>query len=218
MQSSLKNMVIVLGTITLVASAAVGGIYLLTKEPIETAQEQKINDAIAEVLPEFDNVPATEAIELEIDGSIVNIYPASKDGNAVGYAVETFSKKGFGGLMTLMVGFLPDGTIKDISVISHGETPGLGDKIQKSKSDFAVQFEGKNPASFRLGRCGRHHGIDHFVASLYRCGGTGISRLAGTFAGRVCGRGGRSRFGSHGNPSYRERKSTRRGEVRESHD
>ncbi|WP_294596021.1 RnfABCDGE type electron transport complex subunit G [uncultured Rikenella sp.] len=150
MQSSLKNMVIVLGTITLVASAAVGGIYLLTKEPIETAQEQKINDAIAEVLPEFDNVPATEAIELEIDGSIVNIYPASKDGNAVGYAVETFSKKGFGGLMTLMVGFLPDGTIKDISVISHAETPGLGDKIQKSKSDFAVQFEGKNPASFRL--------------------------------------------------------------------
>lgn len=150
MQSSLKNMVIVLGTITLVASAAVGGIYLLTKQPIEAAQEKKVNDAIAQVLPEFDNRPADKAVELEVDGKFVKIYPATKGEEAVGYAVETFSKNGFGGLMTLMVGFLPDGTIKDISVISHGETPGLGDKIQKSKSDFAVQFEGKNPASFRL--------------------------------------------------------------------
>lgn len=150
MQSSLKNMVIVLGTITLVASAAVGGIYLLTKEPIEAAQAKKVNDAIAQVMPEFDNTPSAEAIEKEADGESVKIYPATMAGSAVGYAIETFSKNGFGGKISLMVGFLPDGTIKDISVISHNETPGLGDKIQKSKSDFAVQFEGKNPASYKL--------------------------------------------------------------------
>lgn len=150
MQSSLKNMVIVLGTITLVASAAVGGIYLLTKEPIEAAQAKKVNDAIAQVMPEFDNTPSAEAIEKEADGETVKIYPATMAGSAVGYAIETFSKNGFGGKISLMVGFLPDGTIKDISVISHNETPGLGDKIQKSKSDFAVQFESKNPASYKL--------------------------------------------------------------------
>lgn len=150
MESSLKNMVIVLGSITLVASAAVGGIYLLTKEPIEAAQVQKINNAIAEVMPPFDNVPSQEAFTKEADGEIVTIYPAKKEGAIVGYAIETFSKNGFGGQISLMVGFLPDGTIQDISVISQNETPGLGDKIQKSKSDFAVQFEGKNPASFKL--------------------------------------------------------------------
>ena len=68
MQSSLKNMVIVLGSITLVSSAAVGGIYLLTKEPIEAAQIKKVNDAIALVMPEFDNVPSEEAIVTEADG------------------------------------------------------------------------------------------------------------------------------------------------------
>lgn len=150
MQSSLKNMVVVLGAITLVASAAVGGIYLLTKEPIEAAQAKKVNDAIAQVMPEFDNVPSAEAFEKEADGETVKIYPATQAGETVGYAIETFSKKGFGGNISLMVGFLPDGTIKDISVISHNETPGLGDKIQKAKSNFAVQFEGKNPASFKL--------------------------------------------------------------------
>ncbi|WP_298062700.1 RnfABCDGE type electron transport complex subunit G [uncultured Rikenella sp.] len=144
-------MVIVLGTITLVASAAVGGIYLLTKEPIEATQAKKVNDAIAQVVPNFDNTPATEAIKTAVDGKdTVTIYPAKSGGAVVGYAIETFSKKGFGGEMSLMVGFLPDGTIKDISVISHNETPGLGDKIQKTKSDFAVQFEGKNPSTFKL--------------------------------------------------------------------
>lgn len=150
MESSLKNMVIVLGSITLVASAAVGGIYLLTKKPIEAAQVQKINNAIAEVMPPFDNVPSQEAFTKEADGETVTIYPATKNGEIVGYAIETFSKNGFGGQISLMVGFLPDGTIQDISVISHNETPGLGDKIQKSKSDFALQFEGKNPATFKL--------------------------------------------------------------------
>lgn len=49
-----------------------------------------------------------------------------------------------------MVGFLPDGTIHRVETLSHNETPGLGDKIDRSKSDFSVQFEGKNPRTFRL--------------------------------------------------------------------
>ncbi len=49
-----------------------------------------------------------------------------------------------------MVGFSPDGTITDIAVIQHQETPGLGDKINKSKSGFSLQFQGKNPANFKL--------------------------------------------------------------------
>jgi len=49
-----------------------------------------------------------------------------------------------------MVGFAPDGTILRVAVLEHKETPGLGDKIDKSRSDFSVQFEGKNPESFKL--------------------------------------------------------------------
>jgi electron transport complex protein RnfG len=49
-----------------------------------------------------------------------------------------------------MIGILPDGTINDISVLEQKETPGLGDKMQKSKSNFSLQFKNKNPASFKL--------------------------------------------------------------------
>lgn len=168
MESTLKNMVVVLGSITLIAGAAVGGIYQLTKDPIAAAQTKKINDAIAQVMPQFDNTPSEEVTEQEIDGGIVKIYPATKDGEAVGYAVETFTKNGFGGAISLMVGFLPDGTIQDISVISQNETPGLGDKIQKSKSDFIeTRFMGKNPSdpNFKLAVTKDGGSVDAITAS-----------------------------------------------------
>ena len=47
MESSLKNMVLVLFTITLLSSAAVGGVYLITKEPIAQAKEAAVNDALS---------------------------------------------------------------------------------------------------------------------------------------------------------------------------
>lgn len=182
-------MVLVLGIITLVASAAVGGIYLLTKEPIAVAQEKKVNDAIAQVMPQFDNAPATEAFmaATDIEGDSVKVYPAMLAGKAVGYAIETFSKNGFGGMISLMVGFLPDGTIKDISVISQNETPGLGDKIQKSKSDFAVQFEGKNPGSFKLAVRKDGGDVDAITASTIssRAFADAVARAYRVFAGVV---------------------------------
>jgi electron transport complex protein RnfG len=68
----------------------------------------------------------------------------------VGTAVETFTSQGFSGDFKLMVGFTPDGTIIDVAVISHAETPGLGDKMEQDKSDFSEQFEGKDPDTFEL--------------------------------------------------------------------
>jgi electron transport complex protein RnfG len=49
-----------------------------------------------------------------------------------------------------MVGFKPDGTIHNISVLDHAETPGLGSKIEKSSSSWSEQFNGKNPTDFQL--------------------------------------------------------------------
>lgn len=148
--STFKNMVIVLGLITLISSAILGGVYALTKDPIAEAQIKKINSAIAEVVPVFDNNPFGEAVTTEVDGRTIRLFPAKKDGSLVGIAVETSTTKGFSGEIILMIGFLPDGTIHNTAVISHAETPGLGDKIDKSKSNFAVQFDGKNPETFKL--------------------------------------------------------------------
>ena len=149
-ESTFKNMTITLLIITLLSSASLGFVYSFTKGPIVEAKNAKVNDAIKKVLPEFDNRPTSQKFERDVDGGKIIFYPATKNGESVGTAIQTFTKKGFGGEVDLMVGFLPDATIYSIEVVSHKETPGLGDKMDSGKSNFSVQFKGKNPSDFKL--------------------------------------------------------------------
>ena len=151
-ESTLTNMVVTLFAVCLVSAALLGGLYALTAEPIAAAQTAKINTAIGGVVPAFDNAPSAEKFTVEANGKTATVYPAKKGEEIVGYAIEASSSKGFGGNITLMVGFKPDGSLVKTSVISHAETPGLGAKIDDSQSHFVTQFEGRNPAdpNFKL--------------------------------------------------------------------
>lgn len=150
MESSLKNMILTLLVITGVSATAVGLVYGVTKAPIAAADAAKQKNAIIAVVPQFDNDPNTDAVTQTVDGMEIKIYTARMGSQTVGYAIETFSKNGFAGVVKLMVGLLPDGTINNISVLSHAETPGLGDKIEPKKSNFGAQYNGKNPGTFNL--------------------------------------------------------------------
>ena len=55
------------------------------------------------------------------------MYIVSKNGEGAGYCVN-ITGKGFGGDMTLMIGYNYDGSVKGVQVISHAETPGVGTK------------------------------------------------------------------------------------------
>lgn len=133
-------MVAVLFAVTLIASAAVGCVYTLTAEPIEAAKQAKQTNAIRQVIPgDFDNDPNADKWKMDTpDGGVLEFYPARKNGELVGTAVKTYTNKGFGGQVWLMVGFRPDGTIANYSVLEHKETPGLG-----SKMDFWFTKNGK---------------------------------------------------------------------------
>lgn len=149
-ESTFVTMVLTLFLVTFIASAALGYLYELTKEPIAASKLAKQNTAIKQVVPDFDNEPANESYTIDVDGGTLEFFPAKKGGELVGTAVSTFTNQGFSGEFKIMVGFLPDGTINNISVLEHKETPGLGDKMQKNKSDWSLQFNGKNPADFQL--------------------------------------------------------------------
>ena len=140
LESNFMNMVIVLFAVTLIASAAVGYVYTLTAGPIEAAKQAKQTNAIRQVIPgEFDNDPGADIWKMKTpDGGELEFYPAKKNGEAVGTAVKTYTNNGFGGTVWLMVGFNPDGTISNYSVLEHKETPGLG-----SKMDFWFTWNGK---------------------------------------------------------------------------
>jgi electron transport complex protein RnfG len=121
----------------------------MTKEPIELSLLNKKLNAIREVVPEFTNNPNEEMFRLPTgEGDSLEIYPAKKNGEIIGYAVNTYTRTGFAGNISLMAGFRPDGTIISISVLEQKETPGLGTKMSEPR--FKDQFNNKNPSEFRL--------------------------------------------------------------------
>jgi electron transport complex protein RnfG len=143
-ESTFINMVLTLMVITAVAGFALAGVYELTKEPIERAKQAKKIAALNRVLPAFDTV-ISKSISFPDMNQPIGFNFALRDGDTVGIAVETFTMMGFSGLIKAMVGFEPDGTIIDVVHLEHKETPGLGDKIDKSKSSWSDQYKGKHP-------------------------------------------------------------------------
>lgn len=141
-------MALCLTLVCLLCAALLGGVYVLTLDKINEEVVKKTNNAIALVTPDFDNEPSSESMTVSLDGKDITVYPARKGDETVGYAVESFTSKGFGGTINIMVGFDTDGNIVGTSVISHSETPGLGAKM--TEPAFYFQFVGKNPASFSL--------------------------------------------------------------------
>ena len=102
------------------------------------------------VLPAFNNNPVEDVklVKHELAKDSVEIYPGIQDETHTGTAVIGSTQNGYSGLVKLMVGFEPNGNIKNIVVLEQKETPGLGTKMKDEK--FIRQFRDKDPATFNL--------------------------------------------------------------------
>ena len=147
-KDTLLNMFVALFVICVVAGGVLGVVYNATKDPIAAAETAKRTEAIKNVLPEFNELKETKVKSAMEDIDIPFYLAYNADSTFIGAAVETFTNKGFSGNVSLMVGILADGTINNISVLQHAETPGLGSKM--TEPSFKDQFNEKNPASFNF--------------------------------------------------------------------
>ena len=151
-KSNIVNMVVVLTTITAIVGAILGGVYKMTAEPIAQANARAQEEAIRMVAPEFDNNPIAESDTIESNGMSIVVYPAMRNGVAVGAAVKAGSRNGFNGEIVVIVGFEQDGTIRQYRVLSHAETPGLGAKMEQwfSTDKNKQSILGKHPDKVKL--------------------------------------------------------------------
>lgn len=143
-------MILSLTGFSIVAGGLLGWVNAATAGPIAQANAKALSDAIAVVIPGFDNNPAEEAETVEVEGTTYKIYPATQGGKPIGAAVEA-SANGFGGTLTVLVGFDTEGNIIDYSLLSHAETPGLGSKASDwFKKGAKGDITGKNPGTQSL--------------------------------------------------------------------
>ena len=134
----------------MVAGLSLGYVNDLTVGPKAAARLAKKVNALKQVLPEFNNNPVEEVklLKVETAKDSIEIYSGKMDSLPIGTAVVGSSEKGYSGLVKIMVGFEPNGNIKNIVVLEQKETPGLGTKMKDDK--FIRQFRGKNPSEFNL--------------------------------------------------------------------
>ena len=140
-------MTICLFAICIVCSSLLAGVYALTKEPIDAAAKAKNEAAIKEVLP-----PSAVTIEeertVDFEGASYSYNLAyDEQGNTVGCAINV-APVGFGGPISIKVGFDAAGVIWNTKVLSQAETPGLGAKCVEPS--FSDQFKGFDPAAKKL--------------------------------------------------------------------
>ena len=78
LSSTLPHMVLSLGLVSIIAAGLLGGMYVLTKEPVAAQEKQARISAIKQVAPEFDNDPEADAREFTVaSGVVCTVYPAS---------------------------------------------------------------------------------------------------------------------------------------------
>ncbi|WP_416388650.1 RnfABCDGE type electron transport complex subunit G [Marvinbryantia formatexigens] len=151
--------------ITLVAGLALGGIYQLTKGPIEKAELAAQAEAYAAVCPGAESFDVDETLEAAIasltaeDGTVADgqfggiVYESAYaaldgSGNRTGCVVNVTSKEGFGGDITISLGFDEEGTITGMEFLTINETAGLG--MRAEEESFRSQFVGDNVEAFEL--------------------------------------------------------------------
>lgn len=155
----MKNKIIkdalALTLITLVAGVTLGGVYEITKDPIAKqeaqakaeAYEQLFTDAAAfEAVEMDDTLTKTIRDQLDQEGykaqSIEEVMRAEdQSGETLGYAFTVVTSEGYGGDIQFSMGVQNDGTLNGISILSIGETAGLG--MNADTPAFKDQFVGK---------------------------------------------------------------------------
>lgn len=138
------------------ASFAVIGVALvaITHENVDARiadnQHQAMARQLAIILPvdRFDNDPLTDSLAVAdrnaLGASQTQIYRARQAAAPVAVVLESVVPDGYAGPIKLLVSVLHDGSLGGVRVLSHHETPGLGDKIEEAKSDWIEGFKGKS--------------------------------------------------------------------------
>ncbi len=141
--------VLTLALIGLVAAALLAGLNLATRDRIDLQQRAQALATLNRIVPPetYDNDLIDDRIRAWIAGlqPPSTLYRARKDEQPVAVLAEITTKQGYSGPITLLVGMRPNGRIIGVRVISHQETPGLGDRIEHRRGDWIGQFTGTTP-------------------------------------------------------------------------
>lgn len=138
-----------LGLFALVGTGIVAIIFIGTEKPIAEAERAFMLRSLHAVIPLelHDNDIFTDMIHVtspELLGTKdpVPVFRARKAGKPMAVAIIPVAPDGYVGPIKLLVAISADGAVLGVRILSHRETPGLGDGIEAKRSDWVLGFNG----------------------------------------------------------------------------
>ena len=123
-----------------VVAGVVSLVYSVTIDAYEANLQAEVNRALAGIFDASEQDTFTSETTETTDE--YTLYTVNKNGET-GYCIQ-ITANGFGGSMSIMVGYHADHTIRGVSVVSHAETPGIGSKATLSDGELLPQYVGKS--------------------------------------------------------------------------
>jgi len=136
--------------IAAIAAALLAGMDQLTRARIAENEARKLLATLATVLPptSYDNKPHLDQAWVPDPSALggsdaLPVYRARLDGKPAVLVLSVVSPDGYVDQIRLLIGVDTEGRISGVRVVSHAETPGLGDGIQTDVSDWILGFDGR---------------------------------------------------------------------------
>jgi electron transport complex protein RnfG len=141
----------ILAGFALAAAVLLGLADLATRSVIQLRLEEDLKASLEEVVPDelHDNDLLGDTVTLPSSNAYLGaastvVYLARKQGAVSAVCFKFTAPDGYAGPINLVMGIDNKGEILGVRVISHVETPGLGDKIEITKSKWVLSFDGKS--------------------------------------------------------------------------
>ncbi|MGI9888760.1 electron transport complex subunit RsxG [Vibrio chagasii] len=158
MLNAIKKNGLVLAIFACASTGLVAVTHYLTKDQIKQQEQAQLLSVLNQVIPHdlhdnelFSACTLVQAEELGTEQAMP-AYLAKLNGEPSAIAIEAIAPDGYNGAIKVIVGMKIDGTILGTRVLSHQETPGLGDKIDLRVSDWILSFAGKQVTDSNLDR------------------------------------------------------------------
>lgn len=151
--------------ITMFVALLLSFVNMITKDVIAENDAKKTAEAIKQLFPDAAS-PVTDKLDVSLDdASFEALYKVTDGDTEIGYYAEVYPK-GFKGEIAMLVGISPDGKVLGIRIVTHGETVGIGDRIEdeafldtltgvsgsvsysKDKTDTDIKIDGISGATY----------------------------------------------------------------------
>lgn len=142
---------LLVGLIATVAAVLVTASYNFSRDRIAANERAQLIRSLHSVLDPSINESRLNPILLEVSDAdllgsddAVDVFVVTEQGRVIAVIFAALAPDGYNAPIQLLIGIAGDERITGVRVISHRETPGLGDAIDIEKTDWITQFNGRN--------------------------------------------------------------------------